>query len=151
MTLLTLYRVPFFQIDLHFMKKIPPGAEACNVLVGELEFLNKPVVAFVRLSPAVLLSGLAEVPIATRLLQMIPIQLNLSEISLIYPAEPRLIPSNVQGLKAVSVSLVPKSTNKARLHAGRWESERLLRRHLIWQLESDANPQISADVSMLTR
>lgn len=48
------------------MKKIPPGAEACNVLVGELEFLNKPVVAFVRLSPAVLLSGLAEVPIATR-------------------------------------------------------------------------------------
>uniref|UniRef100_A0A671YME3 Anion exchange protein n=1 Tax=Sparus aurata TaxID=8175 RepID=A0A671YME3_SPAAU len=67
-TLLTLYRVPFFQIDLHFMKKIPPGAEACNVLVGELEFLNKPVVAFVRLSPAVLLNGLAEVPIATRFL-----------------------------------------------------------------------------------
>lgn len=48
------------------MKKIPAGAEACNVLVGELEFLNKPVVAFIRLSPAVLLSGLAEVPIATR-------------------------------------------------------------------------------------
>uniref|UniRef100_A0A669AVI2 Anion exchange protein n=1 Tax=Oreochromis niloticus TaxID=8128 RepID=A0A669AVI2_ORENI len=57
-----------FQIDIHFMKKIPPGAEACNVLVGELEFLNKPVVAFVRLSPAVLLNGLAEVPIATRFL-----------------------------------------------------------------------------------
>uniref|UniRef100_A0A7N6AU43 Anion exchange protein n=1 Tax=Anabas testudineus TaxID=64144 RepID=A0A7N6AU43_ANATE len=56
------------QPDLHFMKKIPAGAEACNVLVGELEFLNKPVVAFVRLSPAVLLSGLAEVPIATRFL-----------------------------------------------------------------------------------
>uniref|UniRef100_A0A8C4HCD3 Anion exchange protein n=1 Tax=Dicentrarchus labrax TaxID=13489 RepID=A0A8C4HCD3_DICLA len=55
-------------IDLHFMKKIPPGAEACNVLVGELECLNKPVVAFVRLSPAVLLSGLTEVPIATRFL-----------------------------------------------------------------------------------
>uniref|UniRef100_A0A8C6PRP2 Anion exchange protein n=1 Tax=Nothobranchius furzeri TaxID=105023 RepID=A0A8C6PRP2_NOTFU len=60
-----------FQIDLHFMKKIPPGAEACNVLVGELEFLNKPVVAFVRLSPAVLLNGLAEVPIATRFLFII--------------------------------------------------------------------------------
>uniref|UniRef100_A0A3Q1BCR7 Anion exchange protein n=1 Tax=Amphiprion ocellaris TaxID=80972 RepID=A0A3Q1BCR7_AMPOC len=55
-------------VDLHFMKKIPAGAEACNVLVGELEFLNKPVVAFVRLSPAVLLNGLAEVPIATRFL-----------------------------------------------------------------------------------
>lgn len=51
------------------MKKIPAGAEACNVLVGELECLNKPVVAFVRLSPAVLLNGLAEVPIATRLMQ----------------------------------------------------------------------------------
>uniref|UniRef100_A0AAZ1XUG1 Anion exchange protein n=1 Tax=Oreochromis aureus TaxID=47969 RepID=A0AAZ1XUG1_OREAU len=60
--------VDFSKIDIHFMKKIPPGAEACNVLVGELEFLNKPVVAFVRLSPAVLLNGLAEVPIATRFL-----------------------------------------------------------------------------------
>uniref|UniRef100_A0A8C7YSU6 Anion exchange protein n=1 Tax=Oryzias sinensis TaxID=183150 RepID=A0A8C7YSU6_9TELE len=60
--------VDFSKIDLHFMKKIPPGAEACNVLVGELEFLNKPVVAFVRLSPAMLLNGLAEVPIATRFL-----------------------------------------------------------------------------------
>lgn len=48
------------------MKKIPVGAEACNVLVGELDFLSRPVVAFVRLSPAVLLSGLAEVPITTR-------------------------------------------------------------------------------------
>lgn len=55
------------QIDLHFMKKIPPGAEASNVLVGELEFLDRPVVAFIRLSPAVLLNGLAEVPITTRL------------------------------------------------------------------------------------
>lgn len=49
------------------MKKIPPGAEASNVLVGELEFLDRPLVAFVRLAPAVLLSGLAEVPITTRL------------------------------------------------------------------------------------
>uniref|UniRef100_A0A4W6E2C1 Anion exchange protein n=1 Tax=Lates calcarifer TaxID=8187 RepID=A0A4W6E2C1_LATCA len=56
------------QIDLHFMKKIPPGAEASNVLVGELEFLDRPVVAFVRLAPAVLLNGLAEVPITTRFL-----------------------------------------------------------------------------------
>ncbi len=54
------------QIDLHFMKKIPPGAEVSNILVGELEFLEKPVVAFIRLSPAVLLNGLAEVPITTR-------------------------------------------------------------------------------------
>ncbi|XP_041700334.1 sodium-driven chloride bicarbonate exchanger isoform X1 [Coregonus clupeaformis] len=60
--------VDFSKIDLHFMKKIPPGAEASNVLVGEAEFLDKPVVAFVRLSPAVMLNGLAEVPIVTRFL-----------------------------------------------------------------------------------
>ncbi|XP_032362325.1 sodium-driven chloride bicarbonate exchanger isoform X1 [Etheostoma spectabile] len=60
--------VDFSKIDLHFMKKIPPGAEASNVLVGELEFLDRPVVAFVRLAPAVLLNGLAEVPITTRFL-----------------------------------------------------------------------------------
>lgn len=48
------------------MKKIPAGAEACNVLVGEADFLSRPMVAFVRLAPAVLLSGLAEVPITTR-------------------------------------------------------------------------------------
>ncbi|XP_077176021.1 sodium-driven chloride bicarbonate exchanger isoform X1 [Paroedura picta] len=56
------------EVDLHFMKKIPPGAEASNILVGELDFLDRAVVAFVRLSPAVILSGLAEVPIPTRFL-----------------------------------------------------------------------------------
>ncbi|XP_068165881.1 sodium-driven chloride bicarbonate exchanger-like isoform X2 [Antennarius striatus] len=60
--------VDFSKIDLHFMKKIPPGAEASNVLVGELEFLDRPLVAFIRLAPAVLLNGLAEVPITTRFL-----------------------------------------------------------------------------------
>ncbi|XP_056649930.1 sodium-driven chloride bicarbonate exchanger isoform X5 [Monodelphis domestica] len=60
--------VDFSKVDLHFMKKIPPGAEASNILVGELEFLDRTVVAFVRLSPAVLLTGLAEVPIPTRFL-----------------------------------------------------------------------------------
>lgn len=55
-----------FQVDLHFMKKIPTGAEASNVLVGEVDTLDRPIVAFVRLSPAVLLSGLTEVPIPTR-------------------------------------------------------------------------------------
>lgn len=61
-----LYDMLCLQIDLQFMKKIPAGAEVCNVLVGEVECLTKPVVAFVRLSPAVLLHGLAEVPIVTR-------------------------------------------------------------------------------------
>uniref|UniRef100_A0A8C3V0I1 Anion exchange protein n=1 Tax=Catharus ustulatus TaxID=91951 RepID=A0A8C3V0I1_CATUS len=56
------------QAELHFMKKIPSGAEASNVLVGELDFLQQPLVAFVRLTPAVLLSGMTEVPIPTRFL-----------------------------------------------------------------------------------
>uniref|UniRef100_A0A672MHX0 Anion exchange protein n=1 Tax=Sinocyclocheilus grahami TaxID=75366 RepID=A0A672MHX0_SINGR len=55
-------------VDTHFMKKIPTGAEASNVLVGELDFLERSIVAFVRLSPAVLLTGLTEVPIPTRFL-----------------------------------------------------------------------------------
>ncbi|XP_061731141.1 electroneutral sodium bicarbonate exchanger 1 isoform X3 [Nerophis ophidion] len=60
--------VDLSKVDLHFMKKIPEGAEASNVLVGELDFLDRPIVAFVRLSPAVLLTGLTEVPIPTRFL-----------------------------------------------------------------------------------
>lgn len=51
---------------MNFMKKIPPGAEASNVLVGEVDFLQRPIIAFVRLSPAVLLTGLTEVPVPTR-------------------------------------------------------------------------------------
>ncbi|XP_069791502.1 sodium-driven chloride bicarbonate exchanger [Narcine bancroftii] len=60
--------VDFSKVDMHFMKKIPPGAEASNILVGELEFLDRSIVAFVRLSPAAVLSGVAEVPIPTRFL-----------------------------------------------------------------------------------
>ncbi|XP_049889907.1 sodium bicarbonate cotransporter 3-like isoform X9 [Epinephelus moara] len=56
------------KVDMNFMKKIPPGAEASNVLVGEVDFLEKPIIAFVRLSPAVLITGLTEVPVPTRFL-----------------------------------------------------------------------------------
>ncbi|XP_039977168.1 sodium bicarbonate cotransporter 3-like isoform X6 [Xiphias gladius] len=55
-------------VDMNFMKKIPRGAEASNVLVGEVDFLEKPIIAFVRLSPAVLITGLTEVPVPTRFL-----------------------------------------------------------------------------------
>ncbi|XP_039972736.1 sodium bicarbonate cotransporter 3 isoform X2 [Xiphias gladius] len=58
----------FSKVDMNFMKKIPPGAEASNVLVGEVDFLERPIIAFVRLSPAVLLTGLTEVPVPTRFL-----------------------------------------------------------------------------------
>uniref|UniRef100_A0A4W4FZJ9 Anion exchange protein n=1 Tax=Electrophorus electricus TaxID=8005 RepID=A0A4W4FZJ9_ELEEL len=60
--------VDFSKVDMNFMRKIPLGAEASNVLVGEADFLERPIVAFIRLSPAVLLTGLTEVPVPTRFL-----------------------------------------------------------------------------------
>uniref|UniRef100_A0A8D0HLI6 Anion exchange protein n=1 Tax=Sphenodon punctatus TaxID=8508 RepID=A0A8D0HLI6_SPHPU len=60
--------VDFSKVDMNFMRKIPIGAEASNVLVGEVDFLERPIIAFVRLCPAVLLSGLTEVPVPTRFL-----------------------------------------------------------------------------------
>ena len=55
-----------FQFNEHFAKKIPPGAEASNILVGEVDFLTHPILAFVRLSKAALLGDLTEVPVPTR-------------------------------------------------------------------------------------
>uniref|UniRef100_T1DCB7 Anion exchange protein n=1 Tax=Cupiennius salei TaxID=6928 RepID=T1DCB7_CUPSA len=51
-----------------FMKKIPPGAEASNILVGEVDFLDRAIIAFVRLSQAANLGDLTEVPVPTRFL-----------------------------------------------------------------------------------
>jgi hypothetical protein len=50
------------------MKKIPPGAEASNILVGEVDFLEKPLSAFIRLNHANFLGDLTEVPVPTRFL-----------------------------------------------------------------------------------
>ncbi|XP_060765598.1 electrogenic sodium bicarbonate cotransporter 4 [Neoarius graeffei] len=56
------------QLKNKFMKKIPRDAEASNVLIGEVDFLDKPFVAFVRLAQATMLGGLTEVPVPTRFL-----------------------------------------------------------------------------------
>lgn len=56
----------FLQLKNKFMKKIPRDAEASNVLVGEVDFLEKPFVSFVRLAQATTLGGLTEVPVPTR-------------------------------------------------------------------------------------
>uniref|UniRef100_A0A673A5V6 Anion exchange protein n=1 Tax=Sphaeramia orbicularis TaxID=375764 RepID=A0A673A5V6_9TELE len=56
------------QLKNKFMKKIPRDAEASNVLIGEVDFLEKPFVSFVRLSQATTLGGLTEVPVPTRFL-----------------------------------------------------------------------------------
>jgi hypothetical protein len=50
------------------MRKIPPGAEASNILVGEVDFLQKPLSAFIRLNHANFLGDLTEVPVPTRFL-----------------------------------------------------------------------------------
>lgn len=54
------------QLKNKFMKKIPRDAEASNVLIGEVDFLDKPFVSFVRLAQATTLGGLTEVPVPTR-------------------------------------------------------------------------------------
>uniref|UniRef100_A0A8C8AND9 Anion exchange protein n=1 Tax=Otus sunia TaxID=257818 RepID=A0A8C8AND9_9STRI len=41
--------------------RVPPGAEAAHVVVGEVEFLEKPFTAFIRLRRGVALGSLAEV------------------------------------------------------------------------------------------
>ncbi|KAI4465635.1 anion exchange protein [Holotrichia oblita] len=54
------------QHNLQFMKKIPNGAEASNILVGEVDFLDKAISAFVRLNKATIVGDLTEVPVPTR-------------------------------------------------------------------------------------
>nr|CAD7569370.1 unnamed protein product [Timema californicum] len=54
--------------NMHFMRKIPAGAEASNILVGEVDFLDKTLSAFVRLDQANFLGDLTEVPVPTRFL-----------------------------------------------------------------------------------
>ncbi|XP_055376644.1 electrogenic sodium bicarbonate cotransporter 1 isoform X3 [Condylostylus longicornis] len=54
--------------NLNFMRKIPPGAEASNILVGEVDFLEKTLSAFIRLRQATVMGNLTEVPVPTRFL-----------------------------------------------------------------------------------
>ncbi|KAM4808467.1 electrogenic sodium bicarbonate cotransporter 1 isoform 2-T2 [Rhinophrynus dorsalis] len=56
------------QLKNKFMKKLPRDAEASNVLVGEVDFLDNPFIAFVRLQQAVMFGSLTEVPVPTRFL-----------------------------------------------------------------------------------
>ncbi|XP_063703207.1 anion exchange protein 3 isoform X2 [Culicoides brevitarsis] len=50
------------------MKRIPRGAEATTVLVGAVDFLEQPTIAFVRLATGISLPGITEVPIPVRFL-----------------------------------------------------------------------------------
>nr|XP_046259849.1 anion exchange protein 3 isoform X2 [Scatophagus argus] len=54
--------------SMKLLAKIPKDAEAVIVLVGCVEFLEQPAMAFVRLSEAVLLESVLEVPVPVRFL-----------------------------------------------------------------------------------
>ena len=62
-------RTSFISRESHaILKRIPKGSEATAVLVGTVEFLQKPVMAFVRLSQGRFLGNLTEVPLPVRFL-----------------------------------------------------------------------------------
>ncbi|XP_076459055.1 LOW QUALITY PROTEIN: electroneutral sodium bicarbonate exchanger 1-like [Babylonia areolata] len=54
------------KLNMDFMRKIPDGAEAANILIGELDSLKYQVVAFIRLCEARNIGELTEVPLPTR-------------------------------------------------------------------------------------
>ncbi|KAK3795634.1 hypothetical protein RRG08_025685 [Elysia crispata] len=56
------------RLNEHFMRKIPAGAEAANIMVGELDCLTYQVVALVRLCEGRNIGDITEVPIPTRFL-----------------------------------------------------------------------------------
>ncbi|XP_070795256.1 anion exchange protein 4 [Pituophis catenifer annectens] len=56
------------QVKNRFKKKIPVGTEVANILVGEVSFLEKPFIAFVRLQNSMLLGSLTEVAFPSRFL-----------------------------------------------------------------------------------
>ncbi|XP_071744289.1 electroneutral sodium bicarbonate exchanger 1 isoform X42 [Lepeophtheirus salmonis] len=58
--------VNMYKMNSHFMKKIPKDAETSNILIGELNILEKPLSAFIRLNEATVLGDLTEVPVPTR-------------------------------------------------------------------------------------
>jgi hypothetical protein len=48
------------------LQRIPDGAETTSVLVGSVDYLEKPIMAFVRLSQGRDLENLTEVPLPVR-------------------------------------------------------------------------------------
>lgn len=50
----------------HMLKRIPAGAEATVVLVGAVDFLDQPTIAFVRLAEGVFMPSITEITIPVR-------------------------------------------------------------------------------------
>ncbi|CAG2239630.1 NCBE [Mytilus edulis] len=57
---------PSYKPNLNFMRKIPKDAEAANVMVGEVEELEKRLIGFVRLKEPRLLGDVTEVALPSR-------------------------------------------------------------------------------------
>lgn len=55
----------------HLSKKLPRGCESANILVGQVDFLKEPVLAFVRLSSLSVMGDLTEVDVPLRFLLLI--------------------------------------------------------------------------------
>ena len=54
------------KVKRHFAQKIPEGAEGCVILSGHVDFLEEPLVMFIRLEKPTRLKGITEVTINTR-------------------------------------------------------------------------------------
>ena len=59
------------KVNQNFMRKIPLDAEASNILVGEVDFLDHQFSALIRLTKAVVLGDFTEVPLPTRFIFII--------------------------------------------------------------------------------
>lgn len=55
-----------FQANAHFSKKVPKGTEAACIMVGQVDFLDEPVMALVRLQQSCVLTDITEVDIPTK-------------------------------------------------------------------------------------
>lgn len=57
---------PFQRTHNLFMKKVPRGTEACNILVSSVDFVTEPHMILVRLKDSFLLEDFCEIPVPTR-------------------------------------------------------------------------------------
>lgn len=53
------------------LRKIPAGAQGSSVLVGEVDFLEQPAIAFIRLAEGVVIPSIIEVNIPVRFIFML--------------------------------------------------------------------------------
>uniref|UniRef100_A0A1I8FQB0 Ion_trans domain-containing protein n=1 Tax=Macrostomum lignano TaxID=282301 RepID=A0A1I8FQB0_9PLAT len=131
-------QLPF---DQHFMKKIPPGAETSNILVGSTDFLDHPVTAFIRLKTAVVLGDLTEVPVPTRTTCSAAWDEFLKSCTVLPPNEwdpsiriepPKEVPSRSLANRALYLSPVRMLFLERRLRL-KWRRRRRQRHRIIWR------------------